>query len=520
MTPPAGTDIAPAVEGPLSSRLRGAAAAAIPVLLAAWVYFPITRGYFWSDDFTNLVSIVDEGFVSFVLRPFGGHNLLARNLAFYGSYQLFGLRADLYFWTVLLTFLLDVWLLFRILRNLTGSLTLACFGATLWGTSPLNDGTLAWYSVYGQVLATTVLLLVLDRVTARARDGGATDLGSGLVWYGLLLVGTVSFGVGVGVALVFPAVLFLLLPDAWHQPRIRALYLSLPPVTIALYFAFRRLYPLVAELRPEERYATTGLPPLADVIAMTRELMIFSIGSSLGSFAGFAGFGEPLPPSFPMVLALFAVGVLILLWRGDAAARRAAAAMAILCAGTYLVIAVGRAPLAAYSGGIVAASAQLRYHFVGAVPVVVVACLALQQIGRLGPLRRVPRAPLLLAALAFGMWAYRRSEFVVHDNAAARLEFQAAVRAIDAAVAAHPMGATVIIDTGQPTKSLLGWVMPKRDFPGRAAVFLLTRSGDEVDGRRVRFIERDPAVRAWYAARPESRLGRLLIDPADVSPAR
>jgi hypothetical protein len=82
------------------------------------------------------------------------------------------------------------------------------------------------------------------------------------------------------------------------------------------------------------------------------------------------------------------------------------------------------------------------------------------------------------------------------------------------------MGATVIIDTGQPTKSLLGWVMPKRDFPGRAAVFLLTRSGDEVDGRRVRFIERDPAVRAWYAARPESRLGRLLIDPADVSPAR
>jgi hypothetical protein len=504
------------VQGLRSTRLQAAAAAALPVALAAWIYFPITRAYFYADDFTNLVSIVNDGFLPFVLRPFGGHNLLVRNLAFYGSFRLFGLRADLFFWTVLLTYLLDVWLLFRILRNLTGSLTLACFGAILWGTSPVNDGTLAWYSVYGQVLATTILLLVLERVTAWARAGGAVDGRRAAVWYGLLLLGTVCFGVGVGVALVFPAVLFLLLPQTWRQPRIRAAYLALPLVTIAIYFAFRRLYPLVWQLPPEEAYMAHGFPQLHDLAAMTRELLIVSITAALGSFAVFSR--GLLPPAAPgVILPLFAAGVVVLLWRGDSASRRAGAAMLLLALGVYFVIASGRAQLVGLAGGVAASAAQRRYHFVGAIPIVILACLALQQVGRLGPLRRLPRVLLLVMALGLWTWAFRRAAFVVHDNAPARGEFQAAVRAIAVAVEARPPGTTVYIDTGQPTNRMLGMVMQKRDFPGRAAVFLLTQPGDEMDGRRVRFVERDPAVRAWYAARAESRLARLLVDPQAAS---
>ena len=498
-----------------STRLGAAAAAALPVALAAWIYFPITRAYFYADDFTNLVSIVNDGFLPFVLRPFGGHNLLVRNLAFYTSFHLFGLRADLFFWTVLLTYLLDVWLLFRILRNLTGSLTLACFGALLWGTSPVNDGTLAWYSVYGQVLAATGLLVVLERVTARARAGGAVDGRTAAIWYGLLLLGTVCFGVGVGVALVFPAVLFLLLPETWRQPRIRAAYLALPLVTLAIYFAFRRLYPFVGRLPPEEAFMAGGLPPLRDLTAMTRELLTFSITTALGSFAVFSS-GLLSPAASGVILPLFAAGVLVLLWRGDPASRRAGVAMLLLSAGVYVVIASGRAQLLVMYGGVAAAAAQRRYHFVGAIPVVIVACLALQQVGRLGPLRRLPRGLLIVAALALWARAYRRAPFVVHDNAPARGEFQAAVRAIATAVAASPPGTTVYIDTGQPTSRMLGLVLQKRDFPGRAAVFLLTQPGDELDGRRVRFVERAPAVRAWYAARADSRLAQLLVDPEAV----
>jgi hypothetical protein len=496
---------------PWRTRLAVAAAAALPLGLAASVYFPITRAFFWGDDFINLVSIVDDGFLPYVLRPYGGHNLLGRNLVFWVSHRLFGLRAELYFWTVLLTFLLDVWLLFRVIRNLTGSLTLASFGAALWGTLPVNDGTLAWYSVYGQVLTTTILLAVLDRVTARARSGGPLPTRSAVVWYALLLFGTVCFGIGVAIALVFPAVLFLLLPDAWRQRNVRFMYLTLPLATIALYFGLRRLYSLVAVL-PEDAPTGIALPPVAEMAAMARELVTFAIASSLGSFAVYSGHGKP-PLDVRIVPGLFAAGLLVLLWRGHRATRRAAAAMVVLGAGVYLLIAMGRAGLLiAFTGSVAAAAAQDRYYFCGSIPIIVIACLALHEIGRVGPLRHVPRAPLLMAALALGTWTYRRSTFAVHDNAAARGEFQAAVRAIDAAVAAHPPGATVIIETGQPTKWLVGFMTRKRDFPGRAAIFLLTQPGDELAGRRVRFIERDPAVLAWYEAKPGSRLGRLLTD--------
>ena len=67
----------------------------LPLALAAWVYFPITRVYFFADDFVQLASIANDRVVAFLLRPFGGHNCLGRNVVFLASYYLVGLRADL-----------------------------------------------------------------------------------------------------------------------------------------------------------------------------------------------------------------------------------------------------------------------------------------------------------------------------------------------------------------------------------------------------------------------------------------
>jgi hypothetical protein len=148
-----------------------------------------------------MVSIVNDGFVRFVFRPFGGHNLLVRNVAFYAFWHLFGLHAAPCFWAMLLTHLLNVWLLFRVLERLTGSALLACFGATLWGTSPLAAGVLAWYAVFGQALVATILLVVLGHLVALSRSGAAVPAPTAWL-YGLLLLGSVTFGVGIGVALV------------------------------------------------------------------------------------------------------------------------------------------------------------------------------------------------------------------------------------------------------------------------------------------------------------------------------
>ena len=67
---------------------------------------------------------------------------------------------------------------------------------------------------------------------------------------------------------------------------------------------------------------------------------------------------------------------------------------------------------------------------------------------------------------------------------------------------------------------ILGPVMPNIDFPGLAAIFLITHDDDQLDGRTVRFVERDPAVLAHYRLRPESRLARLLAAPGDTQRAQ
>jgi uncharacterized membrane protein YcfT len=70
---------------PASTTRWDLVAAALPMLLAAAVYWPITRSYFYADDFVHLASVRNDPFLRFVLRPFAGHNYVVRNLVFYAQ---------------------------------------------------------------------------------------------------------------------------------------------------------------------------------------------------------------------------------------------------------------------------------------------------------------------------------------------------------------------------------------------------------------------------------------------------
>ena len=118
--------------------------ALVPLVLTAWVYYPITGVFFFADDFYHLGRITNESPLLWLIAPFGGHNLILRNLAFLSSWELFGFHSEPWYWTVLFTHLLNVWLLFDVLSALTASTLLACFGATLWGICPLAVGTIGW----------------------------------------------------------------------------------------------------------------------------------------------------------------------------------------------------------------------------------------------------------------------------------------------------------------------------------------------------------------------------------------
>jgi hypothetical protein len=135
----------------------------------------------------------------------------------------------------------------------------------------------------------------------------------------------------------------------------------------------------------------------------------------------------------------------------------------INCLGVYALIAVGR-----YYVDPQWLAIQTRYHYVGTVPIVVLACLVLGHLGREAPLQAVPPEAYLLAALALGIYGWARSDFHIDAHGASRAYFIRVLQGLDAEVASHPAGATVFLQNGKPSPALLGPVLVgvPRLFPG------------------------------------------------------
>src|SRR5262245_49587577 len=161
----------------------------IALAATAVVYRQVIWTYFFADDFGHMLEVINVSTARFLFAPFAGHLYLVRNLVLMAMFHLFGTWTTPYFAIVLGTHLLNVWLLFRVIRCLSGSDLLACFGATLWGTTPAHVGTLGWYSVYGQVLSATVTLVVLDQLARRVEHDEPLTPRSAVGWAVLLLLG-------------------------------------------------------------------------------------------------------------------------------------------------------------------------------------------------------------------------------------------------------------------------------------------------------------------------------------------
>ena len=114
----------------------GRAALLVALALAAFVFFPITRNYFRADDFGNLQWVVNFPLLRWIFQPQAGHVYMVRNTLFFLSYEAFGPQPTYFYWTALLTHLLNVGLLFAVIRRFTESVRLAYVGAVAWGISP------------------------------------------------------------------------------------------------------------------------------------------------------------------------------------------------------------------------------------------------------------------------------------------------------------------------------------------------------------------------------------------------
>src|SRR5439155_1620082 len=73
-----------------------------------------------------------------------------------------------------------------------------------------SEGALGWYAVYGHVLATTLALAAVWHVARRPAEASPFGWRAATLWWLLLLASSASFGVGIGMALVFPGIVLLL----------------------------------------------------------------------------------------------------------------------------------------------------------------------------------------------------------------------------------------------------------------------------------------------------------------------
>jgi hypothetical protein len=479
---------------------------------SAIVYAPLLQNYFASDDFLNLYRILNCGFWEYILTPHGGHTLVARNLVFYLCDWAFGTNPAGYFWLVLITHVINVALLFRVVHRMTDSTRLACFGATVWGTSPVHDGALGWYAVYGHVMATTAVLLILHWVLDLDLQPAAQRRRTLRACYIAALIGMISFGVGIGIALVLPFVIALLAPATRSAARARLPLLSLFVVVPAVYvglFAINGFFfgegletPSVVVKYIVELWNT--------IVPNTLHLLSYGIMRLLTAFRFDSSWVTP-SVSYT-VLGAFAVLTLAAAARASANMRRAMLASALLALACYGVIAMGRAVFfQALTSSMMAI--QPRYHYTALIPVTLLVCLALASIAsfRIFP-DLVKTVALVWALLAIGI-TYANSDFQVDHHAESRSQVDEVMTAVMTSVGAANIGDDVYI----PNRSFSGFfVVPPTIFPGWAAVFAIYEPSDVVEGRHVYFVDKRPGV--LVATAKGKRSSRLIVAPPAKEP--
>ena len=494
-----------------SSPVETAACALVAALGALLAAAPVLGVYFHDDDFLHLFEITNFGPLAFITAPYAGHMCLVMNSIFFLNFLAFGMHAGAYLAGVVATHIANVLLLFVLVRRLTGSARIACFGGLLFAVCPANDGTLGWYSVHGHTLVALFVLAGLLLLLPEREDVGPMTTRRALGVALCMFAASQSWGSGVAVALLTPVAAALLRPDAFRSRGAAAMLLAVP---VLVGLAMAALYLPRTEMNTDPMRSVGLLAHFAvdwrHVLPMVRHTL------SLGIVSLVLGAAYPLdryPDAVSIATtAAFALATLWALRRGSSQARRRLVAFLILTLGAYTIVAAGRAAFLAgiQSGALVHAYvAATRYHYLPQVLLTLVLCLVLAEAARwLTPSSRT--TGVLLAAWV--VWAV--ASVTVLRTPVARFD---AVRdlvarqreAITSAVLAHPPGTTVCLPN-EPVPVVVG-------FAGTVGIFMLFNHEDALDGRRVYFVSSDPAVLAMREQ--GGRLGSLLL-PAGGCPPR
>lgn len=487
----------------MRAKLLAVVAAVGAVVAAA----PILANYFFQDDFGNFYEMANFGLGDFLVGSAAGQMYVVRNLLMYALFLLVRLEPIPVYGVVIATHVVNVLLLFALVRRLTASAGIACFGALLFAVSPTNDGTLGWYAVYGQAMAVAFVLGGVLLLAPRPGDDAPLGVGRALGVAVCLLAASQCFGTGAAVAMAIPVLAVLVRPSSMRAPKALLVLCGVPIVVVGMWWAMhataRRLNTMPVGGTEIAAAATGAMHEVAHG-HMLRHI------TGIGAASLIAGPANPFVPyperGVPLALA-FAGVVAVAFASGDARTRRLLAAFLGLALACYVVIASARGPMfaALRPDALLRVYVEAsRYHYMAQVGLAVAAALVVAEAAR--RLRLPPAARAVLLA-AWACWAIGGTLLLRPPGRHWERE-RALVTRADAAVAAlvraQPPGTTVCI----PNKP----VPVALRFPGWAGIYLLLHPEDTFEGRRVFFTSDNPKMLEF---RDEGgRIARLLGTPS------
>jgi hypothetical protein len=513
----------------------------LPAIVTLLVHARILGYFFMAHDFHHLFQVANFGAESLV-EPFAGQVVIAHKLLFYLLFPLVGMNPVPYFAFALLLHIINVQLLASLIRRLTGRPLLAVFGATLWGAAPLLHEALWWCTAHGQVMVTTAVLWILCDLARLDRDAAVPSRGMLARWCLLLVVASTSDGFGAAIALTFAGVAQLLLPESPRRSRIALSFLGLSALIVVLFVAVRWLYTQISGETVPVYVLLLGPGPGSSLRVL--ELLVGLMSSSVaGLLAGPLLAVDPLSMHSGVIRgplsglelgqilvlsqAIAALFLALVLWshRGASARdRRWLLGLFGLMVVCFASLVLGR--FEAMAGELAGLVTVLRpqHHYLTSSLVAVMLCAVLARFSLPSWMAMRPAlvglgcAAALLVLLSIQVTSTLGSPRRGKPPTNARPTYERLVGLIEDTAHSQPEGSQVITPNRRlnimhppPTGGL---ARERQLFPDLAAIFVITYPGESLDGRRVRFIEPEPALMKMFVdRRPRSRTARLLINP-------
>jgi hypothetical protein len=335
--------------------------------------------------------------------------------------------------------------------------------------------------VYGQVLLATIVLGVLASLGRVLETGTPLSPGRAAAWAVALGLGSTCFGMGLGLAAVFPIATALTLPREQLPWRSAGVLVLGAAAALGAYQLFRSCSMGAWD---QEIFSVGAL-----VRARATALVLFGHLVAFGTttlLLGFLGLDRGYPDAIASATVVTgAAAVLAALSSASASRRRVLLALALLAVAAYGSVVLGRANLFAVLGMSLSSvvSTSPRYQYL---PVALLAAFLSTAVATLAARGQTVRRAVRAGAV---LWTASRVVLLATDPltiehwAQERADCAAFVKMVRDTVAATPPGQVALIEN-RPFG-------PKRGLPdaliGSVGAFVIFFPDDTVDGRTVRF---------------------------------